>query len=448
MLCRPFLHITAIEASKLSPLVKQDLRRSCLCLQRCALQMDANAIYGYTLKDTLDTVQKLYEGGYVTYPRTSSQYLTEDMEPVVNAVLDRLSTVSEYRGLLLGKARAFDFPHWFDDSKVSSHYAIIPTGQIPERLSDREMKVFDLIARSVIRMCYAEAVMEQTKIVTSVNTTDAELVRFVSTGNVVCSPGWYAVTPPKKNDGEVSLPMLSEGEIAEGVYADTEHMTEPPKRFTDKTLLAAMISAGKQVEDAELKKILMDPSVNGIGTGATRDSILETLIRRGYMERQKKSFVATERGIHLIQSIPVEEVKSPELTAKWEQRLANIANGKESSEAFLRDIEATVKQWCDSLSLNREAIAVKSEEDLRCPNCGGGVLQTPWGWKCSRDCAFKINNKILGKTIGKQNVLLLMSGKRTKLIKGFVSKQGKPFDAYLQWDPQSARIRFVFPRTS
>lgn len=419
-----------------------------------ALQMDANAIYGYTLKDTLDTVQKLYEGGYVTYPRTSSQYLTEDMEPVVNAVLDRLSTVSEYRRLLLGKARAFDFPHWFDDSKVSSHYAIIPTGQIPENLSDKEMKIFDLIARSVIRMCYAEAVIEQTKIVTSVNTTDAEPVHFLSTGTVVSSQGWYAVTPPKRRDGEESLPSLSEGEIVEGAYTDTEHMTEPPKRFTDKTLLAAMISAGKQVEDAELKKILMDPSVNGIGTGATRDSILETLIRRGYMERQKKSFVATERGIRLIQNIPIEEVKSPELTARWEQRLANIANGKESAETFLGDIEAAVKQWCESLSTNKEQIAVKPAPDAeyRCPVCGEAVLRMPWGWRCknyeNRNCTFEISNKILGKTIGKQNVLLLMSGKRTGLIKGFISKRGKPFDAYLQWDPESARIQFEFPRTS
>lgn len=394
-----------------------------------ALQMDANSKFGFTLDQTLEYVQKLYDGGFTTYPRTNSQYLTEDMEPVVNSTLDKLSEVSIYRDLIEGRPRAFDRKHYFDNSKVESHFAIIPTGNIPKGLPTEQKKIYDLICRSLIKMLYGPATLEQTKVTIDVN---EEL--FKASGSVIAEPGWMAVGDASKTE---LLPDLSIGDTLYGEYKLCDKTSEPPKRYTDKTILAAMLSAGKDLDDAELKKLMSDPKTGGIGTEATRAAIIETLIQREYIVREKKVLRATQKGIDLISKLPLEQIKSAELTAKWERRLADIARGTEDAEAFRRDFEAVVRNWVSVIQTRVDASNVSYDnilDGVSCPLCGGPInIIGEHGYRCSaanKGCRFKIGT-VSGKKITEAQVKKLCKEGSTPLIKGFKKKDGSKFDAKL-----------------
>lgn len=312
-----------------------------------ALQMDANALYGYSLDTTLKIAQKLYEGGYITYPRTNSRFLTEDMEGVVNDTLDALAARDGYAQLIEGMPRKFDRRHYFDNSKVESHFAIIPTGTLPEDLTGGEAKVYDLVCRSLIRTLYPAAVFE--------NTTariDAAGEPFTAKGQAVKEAGWAKVAGIPKGR---FLPELSEGMSFPGEYEILDKMTEPPKRYSEKSLLSAMLSAGRDLSDAELKKIMSDPNTGGIGTEATRAAIVETLVSRGYITRDKKTVRATDKGIELIDTLPVEDIKGAEMTAKWEQRLKDIEKGSADAGLFRRDIEEATRKWVAEIQDKVEA---------------------------------------------------------------------------------------------
>ena len=405
-----------------------------------ALQMDANAKFGMTLKQTLDAAQALYDGGYTTYPRTDSRYLTEDMVPTVNRVLDSLSKDPNYAPLIEGRPRSFQKWRYFDDKKVESHFAIIPTTSRPRNLSGNNAKIYDLIAKSVICMLYGKAVLNKTAV-----TTTAEGERFVSNGSSIVDPGFMTVTG---KDKESYLPKLTPGQTVSGAYEIKEKETEPPKRYTDKTMLAAMIAAGKDLEDEELKKILADPSVAGIGTPATRDGIIETLIRRGYCERSKKTLSATDKGIALIEGLTVESVKSPALTAKWEKRLHEIERGREDPAQFQTDIEKTVGVWCREI---QEAPVVQSLHDgllsppVLCPVCGKPMRKYGWGYGCTgykEGCRFSVGT-ICKKVLTEPQFRKLIAARDTGLIAGFKSKTGKSFRAHLILD-ESNKIVFKF----
>lgn len=439
-----------------------------------SLQMEANARYGMTLKQTLDAAQSLYSDGYTTYPRTSSQYLTEDMYPNVVKVLYSLKEMPQYRAWIEGRNKPAKSKYWFDDTKVDSHFAIIPTGVRPPdgKLGTNEARVYDLICKSVIRMLYGAAELEQTKVITTAAGAD-----FVSNGSVVKDPGWMTV------DGmtnETVLPALKEGDTVTGTYTSEQKETKPPKRYTDKTLLAAMIAAGKNLEDEELKAILEDPSVGGIGTGATRDAIIETLIARDYITRTGKVFYATGRGIALIDALPLEDVKSPAMTAVWEKRLANIQRGTEDAAIFQRELEAMLAGWCGSIKtmprgFYAEALATTSaflgEEPapsvppdgdaprggsadpaggdvpkLVCPKCGAPMKKLYWGWACSKpreECGFTVG-KICAKQLTDNQIRQLLTKGKTGVISGFKSKAGKSFSAVLRLEPETKKIVFDF----
>ena len=405
-----------------------------------ALQMDANARYGMTLKQTLSAAESLYTKGYTTYPRTTSRYLTEDMLPAVRKALGSLCGMDEYRELIENGRMPGKSKYWFDNSKVDSHFAIIPTGQIPKSLSPQEQKIFDLIARSLIRMMYGPAELKETSV-----TTVCAGSRFRSKGIEIVSPGWLVVGGSQK---ETVLPSLSVGEAVTGAFTLERSETKPPVRYTDKTLLSAMITAGKLVDDEELRKILDDPKVNGIGTSATRDSIIESLIQHGYMTRSGKTFEATDKGIALIDSLPVEAVKSPEMTAVWEKRLAEIADGTERPEVFRKDIEQAVTEWCGTIMEKPRGFlktpAPKMPEGLSCPVCGKPLASLPWGVQCGA-CGFSVGT-VCGKRLAPEEVADLVSKHRTKLIRGFKSKSGKKFDAWLTWNPEEKKIGFEFPK--
>lgn len=411
-----------------------------------SLQMDANSIYGFSLDKTLKIAQSLYEKGYTTYPRTDSMFLTKDMVGEIKKVLTKLKGMSEYASFVTS-TDIKNFGHWFDDSKVSSHTAIIPTTSTASGLSPDEQKIYDLVCRSVICMIYDKAVIERVAV-----KTVADEYTFVSKGVTVKDKQWMAVSlSPTK---ETVLPPLEEKTAVDGEYKMEEKETQPPKRYTDKTLLSAMLNAGKALEDEELKKILTTGTAKGIGTEATRAGILNTLITRGYVERVKKNLVPTEKGIFLIDTIPIEDIKSAAYTAEWEKRLAMIADKKDTFDAFVADIIKQTTEWCNLLQEKAKtapkAPAVSGgSASLTCPMCGKPVRKVSWGWGCSgykEGCKFGVSAVIAGKKMTDAQVKALIEKGRTGEIKGFKSKAGKSFSAMLVLDKETGRANFEFAK--
>lgn len=249
------------------------------------------------------------------------------------------------------------------------------------------------------------------------------------------------------------LPDLHVGDSCSGEYKLNKKETKPPNRYNDKTLLAAMLSAGKTIDDADLRKLLSDPKTGGIGTEATRAAIVKTLEERGYIARSGKSIQATEKGIALITKLPLESLKSAEMTARWEQRLNNIARGTEKPEEFRKDIEITVAQWVSEVNAKVAATAAPIGATkgmiplgVDCPVCGKPMTVTKWGYGCSgwRDgCKFAVG-AICQKKITENQARMLITKGKSPLIKGFVSKSGKTFEAYLVLD--GANVTFEFPK--
>ena len=294
-------------------------------------------------------------------------------------------------------------------------------------------------------MLYGPAKIERTSVITDVIGQE-----FLSSGSVILDKGWMIVDNVSKDD---VLPTLTVGEKVSGTYEAKEKETEPPKHYTDKTLIAAMISAGKDLDDEELKKV-MNAGIKGIGTEATRAAIIEALIKRGYAERKKKSVIATEKGIALINILPLKEIKSAELTAMWESKLNDIAEGKGDFDKFIKDIELTTKEWCNKINTadNTKSIisSESAESSMLCPVCGKPLVKRNWGWGCSgyKDgCKFSISLTIAGKKLTDRQVETLIKKRKTNVIKGFKSKAGKEFEAMLVLNDEN-KIIFQFPNNS
>lgn len=416
--------------------VKEEKRSVPYLYSLASLQMACNTKYGYTLQQTLDIAQSLYEKGLITYPRTDSQYLTEDMEPTINSVLNSLSAANtEYAKLIVSRARKFDKPHYFNDKKVSSHYAIIPTTKTAHGLTKNEKNVYDTVCRSVIMMLYGPATIKLTSVTTDV---DGEL--FISKGSTIADAQWMLVGSTSK---EEFLPALKVKDVVSGKYETSEKETKPPKRFTDKSLLKAMLNAGAELEDEEMRKILaVNGTRGGIGTEATRASVVETLVKRGFVTREKKNLIPTEKGIRLIDAIPIEEIKSPVITGEWELRLSKIADGTESFDKFIEDIKETTVKWCSEITSASKSsvtkVSTKSDSgnatySLSCPLCGKSLRKMSWGWGCAgykEGCKFSVGT-IAGKKLTDNQIKQLIEKGKTSEIKGFKSKAGKSFSAKL-----------------
>lgn len=427
--------------------VKEEKRSTPNLNSLASLQMICNSKFGYTLKQTLDIAQSLYEKGLITYPRTDSQYLTEDMEGTVNDILNALSkNNSEYNKLIVGRPRKFDKKHYFDDSKVSSHYAIIPTKKAPSGLSKWEENVYDTVCRSLIIMLYGPATIELTTV-----TTTVEGEPFISKGSVIKDAQWMLVSSASK---EEFLPSLSINDTVTGTFEEQEKETKPPKRYTDKTLLMAMLNAGEQLEDEEMRKILaVKDKKGGIGTEATRANIVETLVKRGFVVREKKNIIPTEKGLKLIDAIPIEDIKSPVVTGEWELRLNKIANGTESFDKFIEDMKVTTTKWCREIieaskssgsKVSTKADSGNTTVSLSCPLCGKPLRKMNWGWGCSgykEGCKFSIGS-IAGKKLTDTQVKQLVEKGKTSEIKGFTSKAGKKFSAKLKME--DGKVSFDF----
>ena len=412
------------------------------------LQATAGKLFGWDLKKTVKVMQDLYEHKYMSYPRTSSEHLTVAMQSEVTATLRKLFLLPEYSQYALpeNEWQAYSKRH-FDDSMVDSHPAIVPTMNVPKSLSEipseDERQLYDLLVKSLIRIVYPKAEIEDTTVL-----LDCGGSTFKSTGSVITNNGWYAVEafPDKK----AALPSVSEGESYSGRYELKQGFTEPPKPYTEADLITAMETAGKHLEDEEARA-LMKAENKGLGTPATRAGIINALFHNSYLAKNGKSIMPTAKGIFLIERLPIEELKSPEMTGQWEKRLHDIAAGKEDYQAFVSAMEQTVCEWYSAIISSADTEKYVSDEDnLSCPFCGAKVIKGKFGYFCSAKkdtgCSFSVGNEICGKAISDAQAIRLIEKGKTTLIKGFKKKDGSgEFDAYLVVDKTAKIIKFEFP---
>ncbi len=423
---------------------KRKTEKAPLLYNATQLQIAANKKLNWDSDKTAAVMQQLYEKKLMTYPRTSSEHLTDAMKPEVRLTIERLLKMPEYAQYTPAAWCEFTNRH-FDDAKVGSHTAIIPTVNVPESLtglSEDEKALYDLLAKSLIRTIYPKAELEDTTAIITV----AGKHNFKATGSVITSDGWYAVDarPEKKN----VLPPLTEQQQLTGTYSLKEGITEPPKRYTEAELLSAMETAGQRIEDEEART-LMKMQKKGLGTDATRVPTIKALFTIGYLAKKGKTIYPTDKGIYLIDTLPVDDLKSAEMTGEMEKTLNDIALGKGDYSAFIAQIKASVAKWFKTVALTDKAAFVsEAEQKLICPFCGKQLRSFDWGYGCSgyKDgCKFRVNKVICGKQITENQVISLVQNGKTNVIKGFKSKDGKTFDACLVIDKSKQTAVFQFP---
>ena len=307
-----------------------------------SLQVDCNKKFGLSADITLQTIQSLYEKKYTTYPRVDTTYLSDDIYPKCGNILKGLRDFQTFTAPLLEKPLPKS-KKVFDNKKVTDHHAIIPTGVYPQGLTDIEKKVYDLIVRHFIAAFYPECKFRTTTVL-----GESADVGFKATGKVITSPGWRVIfaqeinnDDKEKDDKEKILPPFVKGESGPHTPGLQEKWTTPPKQYTEATLLRAMETAGKFVDDEELRDAMKE---NGIGRPSTRAAIIETLYKRNYIRKEKKNVVATQTGIELISLIRNELLKSAELTGQWEKKLRNIEKRQYEAKTFIDELKTMLAE--------------------------------------------------------------------------------------------------------
>jgi DNA topoisomerase III len=325
-----------------------------------SLQVEGNKRFGLGAEQTLNLIQSLYEKKLVTYPRVDTTYLSEDLHPKIPGILGNLKDYKRFTDLLLQKAIPKS-KTIFDDKKITDHHAIIPTGISPSGISLDEQKIYDLICRRFISVFYPECKVSNTTVLGKV-----DALVFKATGKQIISMGWRGVyedlkeekstenelTDAKKEDKEGEekiLPIFVKGESGPHVPLIHKGKTSPPKYYTEATLLRAMETAGKFVENEEMRELMKE---NGIGRPSTRANIIETLFKRKYIEKKKKNLIATETGMTLIATIKSDLLKSPELTGQWEHKLRLIEKGSYDPQTFKSELFKMVRELSDEVIFN------------------------------------------------------------------------------------------------
>jgi len=399
------------------------------------LQRDANRLFGFTAKQTLEYTQSLYEKKLVTYPRTDSQYLSDDMEGTARNVIEAI-----FNSLLFEQNIMFnpDVKKVLNSKKVTDHHAIIPTMEIVKQdlkaIPESEMKILSLCANRLLCATAEKHIYNSTKAELTCNG-----MVFKVSGKAIWKNGWkdfedffknsYKTTEDKKDsDDTKKLPELTEGMTV--TVEDTrvsEHFTQPPKHYTEDSLLSAMERAGSEDMDDDVER-------KGLGTPATRADIIEKLVKDGFVKREKKQMIPTEDGMKLITVLP-DVVKSPKLTADWENELTQVSKGEVSAGQFMAGIKAMVSDLVKayhSVSDEQKAMfgAGKSGQEVlgKCPKCGADVVKGKFGAYCTGKCGMNVG-KALGVTLSDSQVKSLLQGKKI-LVKGLKGKKGS-YDAYL-----------------
>jgi DNA topoisomerase-3 len=419
-----------------------------------------NTRYGFSARRTLAAAQRLYEDHKaLTYPRTNSRFLTSDMAGEIKPIAGLVGERSEY-------ARAAAYVTGLDmlplgrvvnDAKVTDHHAIIPTNSKHpvEKMSDDDRRVYDAVVRRFLAVFHPDAVFENTRLETTV-----ESYVFRTHGRVLVVPGWRGVygegleerSADDDDEGaDQTLPKLAQGEPVDTVSVESaEKETKPPRRYSDASLLAAMETAGKLVDDDELREAMKD---SGIGTPATRAAIIERLIDVGYLEREGRALVCTEKGLGVIRLLGAHPLTSPSLTGDWEHRLGRIELGEEARETFMRDIAAFAGQTVGELDAKLKEVRIPRANLGPCPICGHDIVENRKGFSCwSREdpgCGFVIWKSKAGKTLPAAVARELISRGRTERpVTGFKGRSGRSFRARLalmQTEDGKWRVEFDEP---
>ncbi len=417
------------------------------------LQKEANRRFRFSAKRTLELAQSLYEEHKVlSYPRTDARHIGADQVDGLPELLRSLQ-FGPYEATaddVLGRWPVKLTRRVVDDSEVSDHHAIVPTGVDPRRGNlDRDHKrIFDLVARRFLAVFLPDAVFA----VAHVDTHIGEDL-FAARGRTCLDPGWRSIDPPKsdkRKDKEVLLPPVEQDDTPSQRSAELhEGTTKPPRRYTEASLLGAMERAGEALDDAELKRAMKR---NGLGTPATRAAIIETLLSRDYAERHKRQIRPTAQGRALITALPVDELRSPTLTGQWEARLVAMSEGAESRPEFMeaiRGFTATVVEalrtaTVEGTTLQAAAPVADGEVLGACPLCGEEVRGARFGWNCT-GCSLRVPDTVAKRTVSETMGRQLLNQRRTKVVKGFKSRKGKDFAAALALD-DDGKVVFEFPK--
>ncbi|WP_298777853.1 type IA DNA topoisomerase [uncultured Polaribacter sp.] len=425
------------------------------------LQVYCNNKFGFSADETLKMVQKLYEMKVVTYPRVDTTFLPNDVYPKIHGILSKLTNYSELTQPLLGQ-KIKKTKRVFDDKKVTDHHAIIPTG-IQGNLQYNQQQVYDIITKRFIGVFYPDSDVSNTSVIGK-----AADVPFKTTGKEIINKGWRVVFEDKnvianemkqsENDKEITssktprndkdvLPSFVKGEKGKHEPSFLEKETKPPRNFTEASLLRAMETAGKQVDDDEMRELMKE---NGIGRPSTRASIIETLFRRKYIERKKKLVLPTQTGIDLINIIDNELLKSAELTGRWEKRLKEIERGEFNAGTFINNMKKMVDELVYEVRSNKtkkrissnaitnevkQSVNSKSKTKSKkqvlgktCPKCKKGkLLKGSSAFGCSEyknNCDLKIPFEIYGKKVSENQIIRLIDKGCTTNLKGFKSDIG------------------------
>ena len=408
------------------------------------LQVYCNNKFGFSADETLKIVQKLYEMKVVTYPRVDTTFLPNDLYPKIHGILSKLTNYSELTQPLLGK-KIKKTKRVFDDKKVTDHHAIIPTG-IQGNLQYNQQQVYDIITKRFIAVFYPDSDVSNTSVMGK-----AAEVPFKTTGKEIINKGWRVVFETKESsikkelNAAAILPSFVKGEKGKHEPSFLEKETKPPRNFTEASLLRAMETAGKQVDDDEMRELMKE---NGIGRPSTRASIIETLFRRKYIERKKKLVLPTQTGIDLINIIDNELLKSAELTGRWEKRLKEIERGEFNAGTFINNMKKMVDELVYEVRSNKVKKRISSETQKAtlptaktksktkkqvigktCPKCKQGkLLKGSSAYGCSEyknNCDFKIPFVIYDKKVSENQIIRLIDKGCTTNLKGFVLNDEK-----------------------
>jgi DNA topoisomerase III len=416
------------------------------------LQKEANSRYRYSAEQTLTLAQKLYERGYITYPRTGSRYISEDVFEEIPALIAFLHDHPVWgihtRNLSVLNARSVN------GKKVTDHHALLITGKKPIDVFGEEAVIYNMIAGRMLEAFSPRCEKDVTTV-----TALCEGVKFTLKGEIIRQKGWRSILKNEKGkdkeqleaeeresreNGEgVLIPEWNEGiQLAISACSLAQGTTKPKPLHTESSLLAAMETAGKELEDEELRAGLKDC---GIGTPATRAAIIETLFAREYMVRKEKSLVPTEKGLVLYSIVKEMKIGNAEMTGQWEADLAKIERGEMKEKDFRKDIESYATQITDEL-LSSKILFPQRRSDILCPKCGkGSLVFYPRCAKCSdADCGWTLFRTVAGKSLTDEQLTRLAVNGETDIIKGFTSKAGKRFEASLSLDGDFKTV-FVFP---
>jgi DNA topoisomerase III len=456
---------------------KQQRERAPLLYDLTSLQREANTRFGFSARRTLAAAQRLYEEHKaLTYPRTSSRYLTTDMVPEIKPTAELLGGRPEYAkaSAYVGSLDLLPLARVVDDEKVADHHAIIPTRAEHnlDKMSDDDVRVYDMVVRRFLAVFHPEAEFENTRVETTVApaaespaSQRGESFVFRTSGKLLVVPGWRGVYGEISTEEraaaaaegeedeavEQQLPRLLDGEtVATREIQSARKETKPPRRYSDASLLGAMETAGKLVEDEELREAMKN---SGIGTPATRASIIERLIQVGYIERDGRSLVATEKGRNVVRLLDGHPLTSPELTGQWEHRLERIEHGQDSREGFMNDIAGFARETVAVLDEKLKDVRIPRADLGPCPVCGHHIMENRKGYSCwAREdpgCGFVIWKSKAGKQLPVAVAReLIKTGYTERPVTGFRSRAGRSFRARLalgQTEDGKWRVEFNEP---